>query len=366
MIVPAPDDQTLIIGSQLRFARESMGLSLADAASSLGLIYETLAGWEEGKSEPSVDALLQMSELYRRSLDYFLRPVGGAPIESAFRVTNARQLPDLGPEHRQVLVEFEELCRSQCELEEMLGVVVPPEIEKISAAVAPTDLARQQRARFDLGMKPVPHLRALLEGARVKVFHLPVPNSRFSGFSWWHDTYGPGALINSKDSFGRRNFTLAHELAHLLVGQQSVICDLLMDVDDERYANIFAAHFLMPTDAMQEAFEKLLSAKESPEDSDFGRMASHYGVSLEALGRRLEETEMLPSGTTDRMIERWERGNRSYGRSHNPQWRRRTGERFLALAGESYTRGLISLSKLASLLGVDSITAADYVKSGAE
>lgn len=366
MTVPAPDEQTLIIGSQLRYARESIGMSLADAAASLGQVYETLVGWEEGKSEPSVDALLQISELYRRSLDYFLRPVAGTPVESAFRVTNVRRLPDLDSEHRQVLVEFEELCRSQHELEEMLGEVFPPEIEKVNSAVSATDLARQQRAHFDLGTKPVPHLRALLEGARVKVFHLPVPNNRFSGFSWWHDTYGPGALINSGDSFGRRNFTLAHELAHLLVGHQSVMCDLLMDVDDERYANIFAAHFLMPTNAMQDAFGKLLSAKESPEDSDFGRMASRYGVSLEALGRRLEETEMLPSGTTDRMIDRWERENRPYARSHNPQWRRRTGERFLALAVESYTRGLISLGKLASLLAVDSITAADYVKSGAE
>ena len=362
MMVPTPDEQTLIIGSQLHSARESMGLSLA-AAAALNLSTETLTEWEEGGSEPTVDDLWQISDLYGRSVDYFLKAVAEAPLKSAFRVTNVRQLPDLAQRHRQVLVKFQELCRAQAELEDMLGVLEPPRIEKVHVSMAASELAEQQRSIFDLGIKPIRQLRAILEGAGVKIFHLPVPESKFSGFSWWHQEYGPGALINGSDNAGRRNFTTAHELAHLLVDDRSVICDLLMDADDERYANVFAANFLMPADSLQAEFENLLRAKGALDDADFGRIAGDYGVSLEALGRRLEEIEMLPSGTTDRKVRLWEQQRSFSGRNTNPLWRRRLGNRFTAQALEAHTKGLISLGKFASLLDIDITIAADVTKS---
>ena len=61
MMVPTPDDQTLIIGTQLRSARESIGLSLEEAAASLALSTAILAEWEGGRSEPPVEVLWQMS-----------------------------------------------------------------------------------------------------------------------------------------------------------------------------------------------------------------------------------------------------------------------------------------------------------------
>ena len=176
MMVPTPDEQTLIIGSQLHSARESMGLSLA-AAAALNLSTETLTEWEEGGSEPTVDDLWQISDLYGRSVDYFLKAVAEAPLKSAFRVTNVRQLPDLAQRHRQVLVKFQELCRAQAELEDMLGVLEPPRIEKVHVSMAASELAEQQRSIFDLGIKPIRQLRAILEGAGVKIFICRYPRA---------------------------------------------------------------------------------------------------------------------------------------------------------------------------------------------
>lgn len=68
--------------------------------------------------------------------------------------------------------------------------------------------------------------------------------------------------INSKSSYGRQRFTLAHELYHILYEENMnrVICDMSMGdakSDSEREADWFASYFLMPYDALMEYGEKI-------------------------------------------------------------------------------------------------------------
>ena len=366
MMVPTPDDQTLIIGTQLRSARESIGLSLEEAAASLNLSTAILAEWEDGTSEPPVEVLWQMSDLYRRAVDYFLKTTAAVSVQSAFRITNVHRLPDLEQRHRQVLIKFEELCRIQSELEGLLGVAEPPGVKKIREPISAPKLAEQQRVHFHLGTKPIGDLRSLLEKMGIKVFHLSVPDKKFAGFSWWHGEYGPGVLINSSDSQGRRNFTLAHELSHLLVDDRSVMCDMLMDADDERYANRFASNFLMPAEAMRKEQEQLPPSASEGDDMRLKRIASKYKVSIEALGHRLETLELLAAGTTDLKVRQWEEDQPTFRRSKTPAWRRRLGNRFSDLAFAGHAQGLISLSKVASLLEVDIRRAAALTNTSPE
>lgn len=63
--------------------------------------------------------------------------------------------------------------------------------------------------------------------------------------------------INSKTSYGRQRFTLAHELYHVLYEEdmQRVICDMNMNgnkSESEREADQFASYLLMPYDALLE------------------------------------------------------------------------------------------------------------------
>lgn len=61
--------------------------------------------------------------------------------------------------------------------------------------------------------------------------------------------------INSATSYGRQRFTLAHELYHVLYGENvsRVICDMSMGEDkseSEKEADRFASYLLMPFDAL--------------------------------------------------------------------------------------------------------------------
>lgn len=356
-------DQPLIIGNQLRSAREALGLSIEEVFRVLKVEPETVSAWEVGAAEPSIDELWQLADLYGREVDYFLKPVAEAAIESDFRVSNIRTLPQLDITDRRVLVKFQELCRAQTDLERVLGIPTEPALRKVSPPPGPSELARDQRVTLGRPTRPIRDLRELLELAGVKVFHLPVPKNEFSGFSWWHPEFGPGVLVNASDGAGRRAFTSAHELAHLLVSDRPVVCDLTLDVDDERYADRFAVEFLIPTGDLLQELEIRPALRESPNDSDLGSLGRRYGVSLEAISRKLESLEVLPAGFTDSSITRWKAEERYYKGSKKPVWRRRLGGKFIELAFGAHSKGLISLSKLAQLLEIDVRKALDLTKT---
>ncbi len=67
--------------------------------------------------------------------------------------------------------------------------------------------------------------------------------------------------INSRSSFGRQRFTLAHELYHILYEEnmERVICDMTVGAersDSEKEANGFASYLLMPYDSLSDYSER--------------------------------------------------------------------------------------------------------------
>lgn len=64
--------------------------------------------------------------------------------------------------------------------------------------------------------------------------------------------------INSKHSKGRQNFTIAHELYHLIYedSKNSFVCNINSDEESEKNANKFASHILIPSVALGEFMSK--------------------------------------------------------------------------------------------------------------
>ncbi|MFQ5814662.1 MAG: ImmA/IrrE family metallo-endopeptidase, partial [Anaerolineae bacterium] len=271
----------------------------------------------------------------------------------AFRLRERHKLEQLRPTVRQVLAHFDDLCRWEKELEFLLGKQRRALLERRVQEVNPEELARIERDRWQLGIRPVPDLRGHLERIGIRTFELEVPGGEFSGFSWWHEEYGPCILVNAKDIKGRRVFTFAHEYAHILRPDQPSLCDLSLDVPEERFADRFAVSFLMPAADLSAQFERRPIMGTTPDAQEIGRLAKRYGVSLEALGRRLEELELLPFGTTASLLSQWQVSRQDFGGVKGPRWWRQLGQPYVSLALEAYRSGHISLSRLALYLGLD-------------
>jgi len=350
----AHEGRSVVIPHQLRVARESLELSLSQVADALGMEPKDLANWESGISEPPVERLWDLGEFYNRSTDYFLTPTPSLPAELSFRLPRWKAMGEMPLDVRRVFVRFDELCRTESELEKLLGKSRRILAERVSGDWSPNQLATKERKRLGLDEKPIPDLRGLLRNQGIRIFALPVAGDELSGLSWWHEEYGPCILLNARDTAGRRLFTLAHEYAHLLRSDPPTVCNLKMDIPEERFATEFAAFFLMPASDLEGYFLKWVGHPgRVPDDKELGRLATRYHVSLEAVGRRLEELGLIPEGTTNSRIVEWEAKPRGYRGRRGPKWQRQLGEQFVSLALEAHSEGHISVSKLAEYFGVD-------------
>jgi len=353
----ADEDKISVLKDQLVKARESLGLQRKEVADKLGIDKGELISWEKGDSQPPLEFLWNLAELYQRSTDYFLRQVPALPEHLSFRLERRKAIQELPPEVRKVIVRFDELCRAEAELEEAMQKPRKVLLKRVTEDYSPEELANTERRRLNLGERPIKDLRKLLISQGVRIFMLPIseiPASELSGLSWWHDAYGPCVLLNSKNNAGRRQFTLAHEYAHLLRADPPTVCAYMLDIPEERFSHQFATVFLMPSTDLRRSFVQFIGPYGSlPTDQDLGRLANHYGVSLEAMGRRLENLELIPRGTTSARIAEWERKQKHYGGRKGPMWRYQLGEEFVSLALQAYSGEQISLSKLAQYLGQD-------------
>ncbi len=112
----------------------------------------------------------------------------------------------------------------------------------------------------------------------------------FRGFAL-ADTHAPLVFINGADTKAAQMFTLAHELAHIWLGQ-SALSDLppsrALEDRVELWCNEVAAELLVPASDIRGAY-----SEEQGFETEIGRLARRYKVSGLAIIRRLYEVGIL-------------------------------------------------------------------------
>jgi Zn-dependent peptidase ImmA (M78 family) len=263
-------------------------------------------------------------------------------------------------------------------LEELVGATplsLPPDYSTFGfrSAVDAETLAEMERSRLGLGDAPVSDLAELLdEGVGIRTFMLPVAGQSWSGVAVRDRTQRPCIAVNSKEEAYRRNYDLAHEYAHVLVHLGSSdqplgridakSLDGSRQRPEERFADAFAARFLMPRRAVLERLERTLRANGGRfTDEDLVHLAMHFGVSGQAMSLRLVSLGKLSRQVHDHL---WQRTGsfkalaEMLGYSvEDPStfWQAPVilPKRFRYLALKAYQREIISVSKLAELLRED-------------
>lgn len=216
--------EQIIIAKQLQKARELLQLAPEEVASELNISAQDILDWENGKLQPKVGLLERLAELYGREIDYFLKETPAPPDNIEFRGRPRQSLRELPKEAKIVLSRFDELCRTAFEFEKILGKKREIKLSYFKESENPEVVANSLRKTFNAFDRPIPDLRIALEHEGVRIFELPVIEDAFSGFSYWHSDYGPCILLNAAELKGRKNFTLAHEIAHLLYKHGSSLC----------------------------------------------------------------------------------------------------------------------------------------------
>ena len=261
----------------LRWARETAGLTLEDAATKLSIgdatgiaAVDRLKALEAGDDAPTRPMLGRMAQHYRRPLltFYLAQPPRRRNWGKDFRVPTAgrsiRQDALLDALVRDVQAR-QGLVRSAIleDDEDVLSLpfigsaTIETPVEQVVAAIRETiglelnqyRAATSPDAAFRL-------LRSCAEQAGIFVLvlgnlgshHTDLEVAVFRGFALT-DAYAPFVVVNPKDSPGAKSFTLLHELAHLWLDEPGISGIDPMD-PVEVVCNKVASHFLLPDEEL--------------------------------------------------------------------------------------------------------------------
>jgi Zn-dependent peptidase ImmA (M78 family)/transcriptional regulator with XRE-family HTH domain len=274
-------DTTALVGRRIKEAREAQHWSQGELARRLGLTQTAISYWESGKRSPGLDDLVQLAHALERDVSFFFpsdQP-GRPSIRAVLRATAER-------------LDRAELDRAlQGLVDDAERNPAPPAEFRISPSRGPAGAARELLQKAGAVNPPV-DVEKLARRCGVRVLRRAFEDD-LSGLVIVLDD---GAIIgvNEQQSKVRQRFTIAHELAHYVLGHHDRFhIDLGpspehgdppgYDWRSERAANEFAAELLMPTGMMLEA---------SRQSSSVPQLARTFKVSELAMGYRLVNLQL--------------------------------------------------------------------------
>lgn len=359
------------LGDLLRQARENAKITQAAAAAALDVARTTLVAMEQGQRRPRVDELQKLAVLYGLSLNELLRQDGiRVDLRPRFRHAGEQS------EKLQAAIELlNRLVQAEVEFEDLLGIqrarLDPPERPLLPGNIglqAEQDAA-ELRQWLGLGLAPVHDIVSLLElqlGARVYVRKL---DPKISGLYAFDERAGACILLNANHPRDRRSQTGAHELGHFISTRREP--DTLHDgtpeaTREERYANAFARCFLTPTRAVHVKFQELTAGASKLTRRHIILLAHVFGVSREAMVRRLEELGLAKPGTWDWFVQQGGitdaqalevLGDLIPPDDAKVDARRQISMRMGVMASEAWRQALLSEGQIARLLHIDRVDA---------
>lgn len=358
------------LGQRLRIARESAKLRQEDAAERLGMSRTTVVAIEKGDRRARIDEVRAFAQLYRTSVNALLRDEA-VHVDLAPKFRKHFGKGDMAIEEAAKLMA--ELAQAETEMEALLGIRrvrnYPPERPLLPGDVraqAEHD-ATELRQWLGLGLSPIPDIITLLElelGVRVYIRRL---DANISGLFAYDDKIGACVLLNANHPRDRRSLTAAHEIGHLVATRRQpevLTRERNENSREERYAVAFSSAFLMPARALMQKFKEVTAGSEKLTRRHVIILAHAFGVSREAIVRRLEDLGLSGKGTWDWFIH--------YGGITDEQVRQVLGDlttpdtgkvdadrptslRLALLADEAARRGILSEGQIARMLHLDRV-----------
>jgi Zn-dependent peptidase ImmA (M78 family) len=253
----------------IRWAVERSGLPVQELAER----FPHLDEWQNGEKQPT---LKQLETFARRTMTPFGYLLLTAPPDEKLPLPDFRTKLDeaIGRASPNLLDTIDEMRRRQQWMRDRLVEQGQEELSFVGSARDPASVnALAKSIRETLGLdvdwteqcsnweEALRKLRDAIEGVGILVSASGVVglnNARkldpdeFRGFVLC-DRYAPLVFVNGADTKSAQMFTLAHELAHIWLGQDGVfnLINMMPAADEtERFCNQVAAEFLIPADKL--------------------------------------------------------------------------------------------------------------------
>lgn len=351
-----------LIGTRLKVEREALNLTLQYVAGQIGFNnYQTLSSIESGERPARAWELMKLAQLYRRSMEFFLRPEEPEQQKQHVLWREPAQTEKTALVERKFLNLYENFSK----LKELAGETESSNITFPIAADASNlrkeqfryveKLADEYRRLLDLGGRPACALSSALENQLgILVLYLDLEDGGSAAAT--SGPTGQAILINSSDIPWRRNYDLAHEFFHLAtwtIFSETEIYDKQGNKSlPEQLADAFASALLLPSEKVREEWESRVTDGKISYASLI-EVAREFEVSTDALLWRLVNLKLLARKTVmdtlnQRVLKEMELERRIRGQASERPY---LSARYITLAIKTFLMGKISKAKFAEYVG---------------
>ena len=216
----------------LKWARETIGLSIEMAAKKINVDFDVLKKWEEGTIETPTKKIKKLSVVYKRPTTVFLmNNIPDENISKKFRQLlysniNSFSTPTLMAIRKAIRIQT--LAKDVLEtsdnnfIKEITKLKLIDSYEKISEKLIESlglneDIISKPKSIFEqLNM-----WKNSIEAKGIYVLEVGFPLNEAKGFAIY-DKQVPVIVLNTNDYPRSRIFTLLHELSHFIYGEDAI------------------------------------------------------------------------------------------------------------------------------------------------
>lgn len=251
-----------------------------DLAERLGITKQAVSKYETGRTIPSMDILNRILEIFSLPPGYLTKEDILPPNMSAVFYRKKNRTACRVIDEAQVVLKwyYEIIMASR-------SVLAAPalNIPCFSGNLQIEDKALELRRFWHIDEQPIADMSCLLEENGFYIFTIKMDNDKVDGYSQMIGDCPVIVLNDNKGSRERKNFSLAHELGHLVLHTEA---DFDGSDQLEKEADCFAASFLMP----EEPFSKGIIRKDA---ETFIELGKRWHVSPQAAVERCGRLGLL-------------------------------------------------------------------------
>ena len=308
--------EALITPDVLTWARKRSGLDSGQLAHKLNVKPEAVMAWEGAESRPTFRQAQRLAQSLHVPFGYlFLTepPVQELPLPD-LRTLPGSQPGEPSPNFLDLIYDTMNKQQWFREYRESEGVEELPFVGRFTVSNAPetvaadirdivaVDEARSRASNWEGFLRELTRsveelgVMVLRSGVVRNDTHRPLDVEEFRGFAI-ADEVAPLIFINGRDFRGAQIFTLAHELAHIWVGEAGVsnpdysMRSADQERDVERFCNRVAAETLVPARDFRHRWDQL---DDTPE-ATLRFLARHYRVSSMVVLRQAYDLDLIPA-----------------------------------------------------------------------
>ena len=353
----------------IKWARVKVGYSLEEIAKVFNKKKEVMEDWETGIDSPTYIQLEKLAEKYGRSVAFFF--ISEPPKQEeglADKVMlRSSELVKLKPK---IYSLYRQAFARQLALEELFDAENfnnDKIFNDIQATSNRSVIKLAAKVREYLGVSIEEQMswrdtttalqtwRDVIQNKGIFVFKEAFDDEQVDGFCLTHKTF-PVIYLNNTNVESRQIFTLFHELAHLLLGNNGITSDLTFKgKNNERFCNQFSSEFLV---ALEHFSKHPLSAEYS--DKAVKDLANDYKVSLQVILYKFRQKDVISETFFQQKLSAWIKigknkstnSQSSGGGNYYYNQIMYLGQHFLTLAFKKHYEGKCSTDQLASYFNV--------------